>query len=172
MIGRRKEVMKVIQQLFVERGFLETSVQDILQAANISKGTFYNYFSSKNDCLIAILKQAQKEAFLRRKQLLLDGKEDDREVFVKQILIRLHLNKEQNLLPLLGSLFHSKDEELREFAKQYHLQELTWLTGRFIQIYGRNIKPVAIDCAVSLQGLLQQYSLVWSYYSKKEVHAK
>ena len=55
MNDRKQQVLLTAQQLFVEKGFSATSVQDILDEAKISKGTFYNYFSSKNECLIAIL---------------------------------------------------------------------------------------------------------------------
>lgn len=48
MNKRKKHVMDKAHELFIENGFQHTSIQDILAASNISKGTFYNYFSSKN----------------------------------------------------------------------------------------------------------------------------
>ena len=37
--------------LFAQRGFDATSVQDIVDAANVTKGAFYYYFTSKDDLL-------------------------------------------------------------------------------------------------------------------------
>lgn len=40
--------------LFEEKGFSETSVQDIAEAAGVTKGTFYYYFQSKEQLLMDI----------------------------------------------------------------------------------------------------------------------
>ena len=46
---------KAAAKLFNERGFLETSMDSISDAARLSKGGIYHYFSSKNDILYFIL---------------------------------------------------------------------------------------------------------------------
>ena len=47
-------------KLFSLNGFLSTSIQDILAAANTSKGGFYNHFSSKEDLFFHVLDEARK----------------------------------------------------------------------------------------------------------------
>ena len=46
-------------KLFSLNGFLSTSIQDILSAANTSKGGFYNHFSSKEDLFYQVLDEAR-----------------------------------------------------------------------------------------------------------------
>ena len=59
-------------KLFSLNGFLSTSIQDILSAANTSKGGFYNHFSSKEDLFFQVLDEARK--IWREKNLCgLDG---------------------------------------------------------------------------------------------------
>lgn len=48
---RRDAIMRTAEKLFFEKGFAETSIQDILDALEISKGGFYHYFESKNALL-------------------------------------------------------------------------------------------------------------------------
>ncbi|KIF70600.1 TetR family transcriptional regulator [Streptomyces sp. AcH 505] len=43
------ELSHVALQLFVERGFAETTVDDIANASGIGRRTFFRYFRSKND---------------------------------------------------------------------------------------------------------------------------
>ena len=47
-------------KLFSLNGFLSTSIQDILSAANTSKGGFYNHFSSKEDLFYQVLDEARR----------------------------------------------------------------------------------------------------------------
>ncbi|HXW62212.1 MAG TPA: TetR family transcriptional regulator [Candidatus Acidoferrales bacterium] len=41
-------------KLFAERGFLETTVEDITEAADVGKGTFFNYFPTKEHVLATL----------------------------------------------------------------------------------------------------------------------
>ena len=45
---RRQAILDTAEALFFERGYEETSVQDILDAMELSKGGFYHHFESKN----------------------------------------------------------------------------------------------------------------------------
>ncbi len=49
----RERLMLAALRLFAERGMAETSVEDITEAADVGKGTFFNYFPSKEHLLIA-----------------------------------------------------------------------------------------------------------------------
>lgn len=44
---RRTQILDGARALFAQRGYHETSIQDILDAAGIARGTFYLYFDSK-----------------------------------------------------------------------------------------------------------------------------
>lgn len=52
---RRKEILDVAEALFVTKGYLKTTVNDILQEIGIAKGTFYHYFKSKEEVMDAIV---------------------------------------------------------------------------------------------------------------------
>ncbi len=47
----REMIIKTAWKLFYEEGFAETTINDIIREADISKGTFYYYFNSKDDLL-------------------------------------------------------------------------------------------------------------------------
>ncbi|AXI76750.1 TetR/AcrR family transcriptional regulator [Peterkaempfera bronchialis] len=44
-------LLAVASALFAERGFAQTSVQDIVEHAGVTKGAMYHYYSSKDDLL-------------------------------------------------------------------------------------------------------------------------
>jgi AcrR family transcriptional regulator len=161
MNARKHRVLLAAKRLFIEKGFAATSVQDILDEAHISKGTFYNYFSSKNECLMAILLHAYEVATARRHELMIGKNRSDKDVFIKQIAIRLEVNREYQLVPLFEAIFHSKDAELREFVQKQHLTELSWLTRRLVDIYGEKAQPYALDCAIMIVGMLKHFINIW-----------
>jgi AcrR family transcriptional regulator len=51
---RRNELMDAAERLFLEKGVMATSVDEIVAAANVAKGTFYVYFPSKEHLLAAL----------------------------------------------------------------------------------------------------------------------
>ncbi len=52
---RKLEIIEVSKELFRTHGYEQTSVEAIIQAAGIAKGTFYYYFKAKKDILIALV---------------------------------------------------------------------------------------------------------------------
>jgi AcrR family transcriptional regulator len=47
-------------KLFSLKGFLSTSINDVLEAAGTSKGGFYNHFASKEDLFFEVLNEARR----------------------------------------------------------------------------------------------------------------
>lgn len=54
---RPDELLDAALELFVERGFAATRVDDVAQRAGVSKGTVYLYWSSKEDLLRAVIQR-------------------------------------------------------------------------------------------------------------------
>jgi AcrR family transcriptional regulator len=49
----RESLFRAALDLFAQKGFSETTVEDITEAADVGKGTFFNYFPSKDHILLA-----------------------------------------------------------------------------------------------------------------------
>lgn len=52
--ARKENLYVVAVDLFRRKGFEETRVEEITQAAGVAKGTFFNYFPTKEDVLLYI----------------------------------------------------------------------------------------------------------------------
>lgn len=156
MNNRKRQVILASLKLFVEKGFNSTSIQDILDEAHISKGTFYNYFSSKKDCLIAIMDIGSSDASLRKAELLIGKSLDDKDVLASQIETIMQVNRERNLLPIFESVLHSGDLELKKIVQQYHLKEMEWLAKRLLDVYGPSIVSYRYDATILLFGMINQ----------------
>lgn len=53
-LAKMASIAKAAAKLFNEKGYVETSMDDISAAAKLSKGGIYHYFSSKNEILFFI----------------------------------------------------------------------------------------------------------------------
>ncbi|MER2114684.1 MAG: TetR/AcrR family transcriptional regulator [Solibacillus isronensis] len=148
MNQRKRQVLDSALQLFIEKGFHETSIQDILDKALISKGTFYNYFSSKVECFKSIMEQTRYEASLLRHEMLLNQDITDENLLLEQILVLMQINKKQNLVSLFENIFQSNDKELRQLLERYRLLEIEWVSNRFIDIFGEEVRPYSLEIAI------------------------
>ena len=52
---RKGELLQIAYRLFLSQGYENTSVDEIIEAAGIAKGTFYYYFQSKEQMLEAVI---------------------------------------------------------------------------------------------------------------------
>ncbi|MFS0875663.1 TetR/AcrR family transcriptional regulator [Solibacillus isronensis] len=148
MNQRKRQVLDSALQLFIEKGFHETSIQDIIDKALISKGTFYNYFSSKVECFKSIMEQTRYEASLLRHEMLLNQDITDENLLLEQILVLMQINKKQNLVSLFENIFQSNDKELRQLLERYRLLEIEWVSNRFIDIFGEKVRPYSLEIAI------------------------
>lgn len=60
--AKRQEMLAAAEKLFCAKGYDATSVQDILDLINASKGGFYHHFSSKEDVLKLLCMQRAERA--------------------------------------------------------------------------------------------------------------
>ncbi len=58
--ARRAEILEAAVKCFIEKGFHNTTMQDIYKATNLSPGAVYNYFRNKEDIVAAAVEMSQE----------------------------------------------------------------------------------------------------------------
>ncbi|WP_211746067.1 TetR/AcrR family transcriptional regulator [Paenibacillus sp. Marseille-Q4541] len=71
---RRNEILDTAEQLFFTKGYSKTTVNDMLQAIGIAKGTFYYYFKSKEEVMDAVVMRYIETGVLAAKQIAMNKK--------------------------------------------------------------------------------------------------
>lgn len=66
-IETREKIFRAAMRLFAERGFFETTTEDITEAADVGQGTFFNYFPTKQHVL-TVLSEKQLEKVTAARQ--------------------------------------------------------------------------------------------------------
>jgi TetR/AcrR family transcriptional regulator, repressor of fatR-cypB operon len=58
---RRREILDAATTIFVQKGYHNTTLDEVAQLAEFGKGTLYNYFQSKEDLFRAILEYQSEQ---------------------------------------------------------------------------------------------------------------
>lgn len=62
---RKKELLKIAYRMFIEKGYDNTSIDEIIAEAGIAKGTYYYHFPSKEATLEAVIDMMLNEELER-----------------------------------------------------------------------------------------------------------
>ena len=69
--NRKDEILSVAYNLFITKGYDNTSVDEIIEKVNIAKGTFYYYFTSKEEMLDEVINKMINEEIIEAKKVVL-----------------------------------------------------------------------------------------------------
>ena len=56
-LNTKEKILKIALKLFIERGFWEVSIKDLIKEAGITKSSFYYYFNSKDQLICDALEK-------------------------------------------------------------------------------------------------------------------
>lgn len=160
MSDKRANILAKTLDLYRAQGIKSTTMQQVAEAAGVSKGALYLHFASKSALTIAAM------------EFLDDGLVGQ----VNQILERQDLSPREQLIAQIRFQFETlrEDQQLTtEFWQEAGLQldehvvslaekiRLTWqlIQEKFLlRAYGERVKPYVIDLSVMLSGALNEYA--------------
>lgn len=62
-IQKKEAFLKAAEELFVEKGFENTSIEEVVKRAGLTKRTLYQYFQSKEDLYYAVALKGARELY-------------------------------------------------------------------------------------------------------------
>ena len=69
---RPREIVDAALTVFAERGYRNTRLEDIGDAAGVTKGAIYHYFANKEDLLLRAIEQRSEQAFGKIEEIVRD----------------------------------------------------------------------------------------------------
>jgi AcrR family transcriptional regulator len=117
--ARPGEILDAALELFVEKGFAATRLEDVAQRAGVSKGTVYLYFDSKDDLFKAVIRSGMVRAIEEAEKLVagFEGPSAD-------LLRRIYAGWWQNIggtkLSGIPKLMISEAQNFPELARFYY----------------------------------------------------
>ncbi|MFS0560800.1 TetR/AcrR family transcriptional regulator [Terribacillus sp. 179-K 1B1 HS] len=151
-MSKKEKIIEVAKQLFRTKGYHDTSIQDILEQAKVSKGTFYNYFSTKSQLILYIIQKVDEKVEEQQNMLLLEGNLYDKQLFYSQLRVKHSIYGTEKISELYNISLGENDEGLQKYMTESHYKELNWLARRLIDVYGNEIEESAMDLSTHFIG--------------------
>ncbi|WP_322904253.1 helix-turn-helix domain-containing protein [Paenibacillus campi] len=155
---RKKAVLKAGGQLFAEKGYFATTVQDIAEQCNMSKASIYKMFQSKEDILLQIIRTLHEEIVGSTRSLHFDDEVIPRDQLVQKLSVQLQsfvmkydffVNLNQNMPLELGS-------QIRQVMLDFKRMMLNWQKEELLLAYGSRIEPIIWDLSVCMQSISRE----------------
>ncbi len=158
MKAKEKLIIETSIKLFATKGFNATSVQEIVNECDISKGAFYLYFKSKESLLLAIMNYyfqviTSKVDEIEKENL------PPYEKFQKQLecqLVEIRKHKEFIIMQIRENAMPFNDE-IHDFVRKMKMNTHQFYKRGLYGIYGEKIEPFFWDLSLMIQGFVHSY---------------
>lgn len=129
----KKKIKAIAQELFSEKGYYNTSSNDIVKAAGVSIGAFYSYFKDKKALFIEILHEYNQNvvAQVPIQTLRDDNLRDMIELYILAVL-HAHSYSPEFHREILAMTYH--DEEIKKIIDHYENE----MVNQVAQLLDRN----------------------------------
>jgi AcrR family transcriptional regulator len=119
---RKTEILNAAEELFLSRGFDETSVSDIVVKVGVAQGLFYYYFKSKDDILNAVLERFTDNLFT---ELEIVGNDDRLNAAQKlRLVFKFFLDMTQNNEKMVIFMHDERNELLHHRLEHKSLDKM------------------------------------------------
>ena len=133
--ARPGEILDAALELFVEKGFAATRLEDVAQRAGVSKGTVYLYFDSKEDLFKAVIRSGMVRAIeeAERRVAAYSGSASD---LLRELYTAWWQNIGGTKLSGIPKLMISEAQNFPELARFYYEEVIQ----RGSQLFARTIE--------------------------------
>jgi AcrR family transcriptional regulator len=132
---RRNEILDAAQHLFYSKGYDETSIQEIIDAVGIAKGTFYHHFESKQELLDNLIDRMFSHV-LAPLEVMVDEGTDNAIEKLQKLYLDIGIWKTENkefFYDLVKAFHRPENLTLRYAARNEAYKRMTPLLTRIIQ---------------------------------------
>ncbi|MCA1324291.1 TetR/AcrR family transcriptional regulator [Herbaspirillum sp. alder98] len=159
---RPQELLAAALQLFVERGFAATRLEDVATRAGVSKGTLYLYFDSKESLFKSVVR-SNMLPLLDEAEAMVDGHQGSSAELLRQLIMRWWEAVAHSGLCGITKLMMAESGNFPELARFYHEEIIVrsdammvrilqngMARGEFRQVDAESMKKVIIAPVVML----------------------
>ncbi len=157
---KEQDIIEAAVRLFSEKGYTATSVDEIAKESGMAKASFYKFFQSKEDVLIATVKEHGRTISETIERLYAATDQPPEKRLASFIDLQLNSVLESKIHSIMVSL-HDKsilqNEKLLHACLQIEYQTNQWCTDCLNQIYGPRVDAFVYDVIFMVRAMLMQF---------------
>ena len=136
---RKHELLQIAYEMFISRGYENTSVDDIIEKAGIAKGTYYYYFDSKEQTLEEVIGMMIEKEVEAAKMIISE------EIPVPQKIVGIiaSIRPSGNEKPIEGALNRPENIIMHNKIRQRLIKTVTPLLSEVVE---EGIREGIFDC--------------------------
>jgi len=169
MEEKKRLIMETALSLFAEKGYHETSIQEIAERIGIAKGSVYSFFRSKEEILFTIFDHYHQMMYELARDTLADN------LPARQKLNKLiHISLEQFgrfklFLTLQRKEAHLyKKREIRDMVFDFRAKRFFTFRQVVAEVYGQETEPYWMDLATIISGMTIEF-MSYATFDRKNV---
>jgi AcrR family transcriptional regulator len=140
-LERKQELIDAATRLFNERGYDQTAVSDIVRDVEVAQGTFYYYFSSKEEILEAVIEKDM--AFLEESVRQIMCKEDADAAMKINSIVNGIISISSSRKEIMDYLHEESNAVMHEKMERHIIERLVPLVAKVI---AEGIRAEIFDC--------------------------
>ncbi len=164
----KDKILQASLELFGTKGFLSTSIADIVEKAGVSKGLMYHYYSSKEDLLRALLDLLNEEEASTMKDVFTDDPATTMENMIRVFFQTMRDNFEQWSFIASLSMQVEKFDFVRDLTKEKYGHYMTLVENLLTQLGFENPSVEAKLLGAIFDGIGYQYLVLKEEYPLDE----
>ena len=126
---RKQELLQIAYRMFLQKGYEETSVDEIIAQAGIAKGTYYYYFETKEQMLEEVIGMMISQEIQAAEQIL----QTDLPVPQKIVGIISSLRPTQEEAPIEGALMKPENIIMHGKVRKKLIETVTPLLSKVVE---------------------------------------
>jgi len=165
--ARPSEIIAAAFELFVDRGYAATKLEDVARSAGVTKGTMYLYFRSKEALFRAVVRDALGPVYEAGEQLIERHTGTTREL-MGDFMRGWWKSLGESRLSGLPKLVISEARNFPEIARLYHEEAVSRGRELFARVLRRGIargefRPVDVRYALRVLGAPILFAAIWKH---------
>jgi AcrR family transcriptional regulator len=165
--ARPQELLSAALDLFVERGYLATRLDDVAKNAGVSKGTLYLYFTNKEDLFKAVVRE-NVVPVLGEAEEAIDRFEGDSATLFRDIMLGWWNRIGNTKLSGLTKLMMAESGNFPDVAKFYHDEVISRGNALIIRMLERGVKrgefrPIDVKQAMNVIVAPMVMLMMWNH---------
>ncbi|MCG9478753.1 MAG: TetR/AcrR family transcriptional regulator [Actinomycetia bacterium] len=181
-IDTRSSIISAAAEVFSDKGFNESGVEDICSQAGISKGAFYHHFKSKQQLMLILMDKwieevarqigPIEEGQVNFLELLMSLPESMKPAFTKvkgQLNLFLELYVKGLSDPQLNSISRRTHEKFTSFFSYVVEQGIKQGSIRKVNVEDCSKTLFSLTIGFMVQGMLDPHSTDWAKLAKESI---